>query len=114
MCGHYTQNVWFSTYALGCGVKFCQPLNIPCGTSVCEKWDQGYYLVCHYGPAGNVLGRSPYKKGKPCSQCHPDQKYCNCKLCSVKPQIGSGSVDQKLHANFIVIVAPIVFIVFQL
>ncbi|KAH6602987.1 hypothetical protein BASA61_000555 [Batrachochytrium salamandrivorans] len=47
--GHYTQLVWPSTTAVGCGVA---------------RNNDGQYLVCHYNPAGNVIDqRAPvYRK----------------------------------------------------
>jgi pathogenesis-related protein 1 len=44
-CGHYTQLVWRETTSLGCG-------SARCGNG--EVW------VCHYNPAGNINGRTPY------------------------------------------------------
>lgn len=42
--GHFTQLVWNTTSTVGCGRKFCN-------TGV-----TGWYLVCEYWPAGNVIG----------------------------------------------------------
>jgi hypothetical protein len=47
-CGHYTQLVWRSTTAVGCGVAHCT-VNSPFGASF-PNWD---YAVCDYAPAGN-------------------------------------------------------------
>lgn len=46
-CGHYTQIVWRNTTQVGCGVA-----RNPEETK--EIW------VCHYNPAGNVVGQRPY------------------------------------------------------
>ncbi|XP_013397582.1 serotriflin [Lingula anatina] len=62
ICGHYTQLVWANSYRLGCAFKECRR-NSPFGTS---KW---YYSVCNYYPGGNIIGRKPYKTGRPCSKC---------------------------------------------
>lgn len=43
---HFTQVVWKSTSKLGCAYKDCRSNN----------W--GYYTVCSYDPAGNVLGQA--------------------------------------------------------
>ncbi|QPG75025.1 hypothetical protein FOA43_002365 [Brettanomyces nanus] len=40
--GHFTQLVWKSSTRLGCGYKYCSPT-------------YGYYIVCNYQPAGNVI-----------------------------------------------------------
>jgi uncharacterized protein YkwD len=45
--GHYTQIVWESSTAIGCGVARCG------GT-----W--GTIVVCQYGPGGNYTGQTPY------------------------------------------------------
>lgn len=47
MCGHYTQVVWKSTKAVGCGVAVC-------ADSKQQVW------VCHYDPPGNWVGQKPY------------------------------------------------------
>ncbi|XP_033214828.1 venom allergen 3-like isoform X2 [Belonocnema kinseyi] len=48
--GHYTQLVWAKSLYVGCGVV---------------KYSEGglnkVYLVCNYGPAGNVLGEEIYE-----------------------------------------------------
>jgi len=41
--GHFTQLVWKGTTDLGCGRKLCG--------------ERGWFLVCEYWPAGNVLGK---------------------------------------------------------
>ncbi|KAK9441163.1 SCP-like extracellular protein [Metarhizium brunneum] len=41
--GHFTQLVWKSTTAVGCGRRLCG--------------EKGWYLVCEYWPRGNVIGR---------------------------------------------------------
>lgn len=46
VCGHYTQMVWRATKRLGCAYRICS--------------DKGQLWVCHYRPAGNVIGRRPY------------------------------------------------------
>uniref|UniRef100_A0A7M4FRK3 Serotriflin-like n=1 Tax=Crocodylus porosus TaxID=8502 RepID=A0A7M4FRK3_CROPO len=81
MIGHYTQMLWYKSYQIGCAVAFCPQ----------KKYK--YYYVCHYCPAGNIVGLSntPYKSGPPCGDCpnacdnglctnpckHAD-KYSNC------------------------------------
>lgn len=45
-CNHYTQLVWSSTKAIGCAIARCH---------------HGKMVVCYYGPAGNIIGRKPYK-----------------------------------------------------
>lgn len=54
-CGHYTQIVWDSTTALGCGVATCPGNVSPFGTN--EPWQ---LLVCNYNPPGNFFGQAPY------------------------------------------------------
>ncbi|KAH9503471.1 GLIPR1-like protein 1 [Bulinus truncatus] len=96
MCGHYTQVVWASSYALGCGVKYCPVLQK-------VSFGQGYNVVCHYGPGGNYANQRPYKKGPPCSECPDELRFCVGGLCALIPQIGSpasnvhGSTDFNLH-----------------
>jgi pathogenesis-related protein 1 len=46
-CGHYTQIIWRDTKKVGCGFAVCSD-------SREQVW------VCHYSPAGNILGEKPY------------------------------------------------------
>lgn len=53
--GHYTQMLWAGTTRLGCGaIRY--DTSRP-GTRGVIHYE---YLVCNYGPAGNVLGRPVY------------------------------------------------------
>ncbi|XP_071150753.1 GLIPR1-like protein 1 [Mytilus edulis] len=56
-CGHYTQIIWAGSTALGCGVSNCPSMtNLPEYDFV----DYWVFLVCNYGPGGNINGRLPY------------------------------------------------------
>lgn len=48
--GHFTQLVWQSTQAVGCGWTDCDGMNDL----------QGVFLVCEYWPAGNLVGQDNY------------------------------------------------------
>lgn len=50
-CGHYTQVVWRSSTALGCGFADCP--SIP-------EFGPGRLWVCNYSPPGNFRGKKPY------------------------------------------------------
>jgi len=47
VCGHYTQIVWRDTLKLGCCMADCRNTH-------------GLVWVCHYSPAGNFVGETPY------------------------------------------------------
>ncbi|RUM58327.1 MAG: hypothetical protein DSY59_02825 [Persephonella sp.] len=47
ICGHYTQLVWSDTEKIGCGKA---------------KKDNKVFIVCRFYPAGNWIGKQPYKK----------------------------------------------------
>ncbi|GEM08434.1 hypothetical protein Rt10032_c05g2451 [Rhodotorula toruloides] len=49
--GHFTQMVWKGTTQLGCAQAYCDPLTIPGSNS----WS-GYFYVCEYAAAGNIVG----------------------------------------------------------
>ncbi|KAF8609796.1 PR-1-like protein [Ceratobasidium sp. AG-I] len=50
---HWTQVVWKSTTKFGCARKEC-----PAGTIFDASYVANYF-VCHYSPAGNVIGQFP-------------------------------------------------------
>lgn len=59
---HYTQMVWADTYKIGCGRS----------VFVLTDSEVDYtaeFLVCNYGPAGNVLDTPVYQFGPPASNC---------------------------------------------
>ena len=47
VCGHYTQLVWQASKQVGCAKAVCDD-------------SQEQVWVCHYQPAGNVVGLRPY------------------------------------------------------
>ena len=49
--GHFTQLVWKSTNSVGCAAVNCSASNTGDITN-------GYYLVCEYYPAGNIVGQN--------------------------------------------------------
>ncbi|NET01369.1 MAG: secretion protein [Sphaerospermopsis sp. SIO1G2] len=56
--GHFTQVVWKSSTQLGCGAaKGVKTLG--------GNQYNAFYLVCQYGPAGNVMGQFPANVLKP-------------------------------------------------
>ncbi|XP_065586526.1 serotriflin-like isoform X1 [Cyrtonyx montezumae] len=69
MIGHYTQTVWYSSYQVGCAVAYCPERTFK------------YFYVCHYCPAGNIMGsiETPYKEGQPCGDC---PNACDNGLCT--------------------------------
>jgi len=50
--GHYTQVVWANSEAIGCGL-----------VSYSDTVNNHNYLVCNYGPGGNVVGAQMYIPG---------------------------------------------------
>ncbi len=71
--GHYTQLVWAESSLLGCGqITYDQDRFV------------NQFVVCNYGPAGNVIGSPIYTEGSACSLC-PDGTTCSIEfpgLCS--------------------------------
>lgn len=56
--GHYTQVVWADSGEIGCGYAY--------------YLKDGMYTklyACNYGPGGNILSTSMYKKGTACTAC---------------------------------------------
>lgn len=76
--GHYTQLVWASTNAVGCGVTHCTS-NTPFPGF--PEWD---FIVCRYSPAGNFTGQFPYTAAIACSNdaaCN-DGNICTNDVCN--------------------------------
>ncbi|XP_048338869.1 serotriflin-like [Sphaerodactylus townsendi] len=68
--GHYTQVVWYKSYMVACAM------------AKCSHHLYEYFYVCHYCPAGNVMGENlykPYKEGDPCGDC---PNACDDGLCT--------------------------------
>ncbi|KAF7632468.1 SCP domain-containing protein, partial [Meloidogyne graminicola] len=61
--GHSTQMAWAKTTKIGCAVNRCPN----------SKWKT--FVVCQYKPHGNVLNKSIYQKGQPCTGC--GKEGCN-------------------------------------
>lgn len=59
---HFTQVAWADTRYVGCG--FTQ-YKLP----HYDARKTTKLFACNYAPAGNTIGRSMYKKGRPCSAC---------------------------------------------
>ncbi|PRP77346.1 scp-like family protein [Planoprotostelium fungivorum] len=53
-CGHFTQVIWNTTTAVGCGWAVCTS-NSPFGSNF-PTWK---FVVCDYTPAGNYVGLAP-------------------------------------------------------
>ncbi|GIX99830.1 hypothetical protein CDAR_460641 [Caerostris darwini] len=56
--GHFSQVVWATSWRVGCGRA----------TFMEDGW-YTTFLVCNYGPAGNMYDGEMYKVGAPCSAC---------------------------------------------
>lgn len=61
LIGLYTQLIWADTRYVGCGITMYRN----------RKNSSQYlkYFVCNYGPKGNIMGKSIYERGRPCSKC---------------------------------------------
>ncbi|CAB3233830.1 unnamed protein product [Arctia plantaginis] len=67
--GHYTQLVWSASVYIGCGIS-----------ETYEGNQKVVYAVCNYGPSGNIIGNTPYKRGGPVRSltCGCGKKCNNC------------------------------------
>merc|ERR1712137_1448007 len=76
-CGHFTQVVWASANALGCGVSACSLMGY-----------DGYQLVCQYHASvsgtygGNMKEQTLFTKGTACGECPSNYQSCTDSLCS--------------------------------
>ncbi|EYC13656.1 hypothetical protein Y032_0043g844 [Ancylostoma ceylanicum] len=58
---HFGKMAWHDNVRLGCGIARCPKFS---------------FVVCHYGPGGNIIGENFYTVGSPCSMC-PGGTTCN-------------------------------------
>ncbi|XP_056419009.1 cysteine-rich secretory protein 3-like [Hyla sarda] len=73
---HYTQQVWYNSYLIGCYAAYC-----PNGKTY--KW----FFVCHQCPEGNLNQIiRPYTSGTTCGAC---PNNCDNKLCTNSCNIGN-------------------------
>nr|XP_054763470.1 uncharacterized protein LOC129270086 [Lytechinus pictus] len=72
-CGHYTQVTWAESRRVGCGRNYCPDLQ--------NAFPNAWYIVCTYGPAGNVGTEKPFKLGDPCTECASGSGQCYDGLC---------------------------------
>lgn len=74
---HFTQVAWADTRYVGCGYTQYKLAHSDARQTM-------KLFACNYAPAGNIIGRSMYKKGRPCSAC-PGGTTCEeaTGLCSV-------------------------------
>ena len=62
--GHFSQLAWATSWRIGCGyVLFV------------EGNTHRKLYTCNYGPAGNIVSKSMYDQGAPCSKC-PENSCC--------------------------------------
>jgi len=87
-CNHYTQLVWSTSTHVGCAMAHCPSLVDPDNSGTYD----GYYLVCNYGPGGNVAGVKPFEVGTPCTRCEGGDFTCYDDLC--RDCAEDGSADQ--------------------
>lgn len=91
VCGHFTQMVWSSSNAVGCGATRCNRLTHTGFTR------PSTILVCNYGPGGNYRGVKPYTRGASCSQCPRNRPRCQNKLCSPRSEeVGNQMMEWSL------------------
>ncbi|XP_037081906.1 venom allergen 5-like [Pollicipes pollicipes] len=100
--GHFSQWIWANSYKLGCGYSGYQ-----------DGGFHDHFLVCNYGPAGNVMSTPVYQQGKVCSACPEgttcggDARYPN--LCSAKdgivPESAAGPLTGGNQDNPMIIVS---------
>ncbi|XP_050562580.1 venom allergen 5.02 [Spodoptera frugiperda] len=65
--GHYTQMVWAETTYIGCAMS----------QTFKDGWNR-FYVVCNYGPAGNILREKPYRvSGGPAGKLTCGTKDCS-------------------------------------
>ncbi|ESN95914.1 hypothetical protein HELRODRAFT_178829 [Helobdella robusta] len=77
VCGHYTQEVWASSYKVGCGMTQCANL------------ENLLITVCNYLDVGNFNNLPPYTSGASCSACPSAAPTCEEGLCAITNNVCS-------------------------
>ncbi|XP_023948785.1 uncharacterized protein LOC112053560 [Bicyclus anynana] len=87
----FTQLIWAESSRVGCGGVIFKEINTE---SLTVQKKTVYRLICNFSPSGNVIGKSVYNSGIPCSRC-PHGRYCD-----VEYQFLCSSYVHKDETNF--------------
>ncbi|ELT94505.1 hypothetical protein CAPTEDRAFT_211128 [Capitella teleta] len=73
-CANYLQLVWAETKEVGCAYSSCPKVRR-------TNLTNAFFMVCNYGPPGNLRTREAFRRGPPCTQCESGRGWCKDGLC---------------------------------
>ena len=77
---HVSQVMWAETNKIGCAYSICNGNEL--------------FISCNYVTPGNMLGKSWFISGPPCTECPDDANYCTSQgLCSAHPQTSDATPE---------------------
>lgn len=102
------QEVWATTTMVGCGIAVC-------GNGFCGGYspnNTGFFIVCDYGPGGNLIGSWPYCTPGGPTPCAGADSNSSTTPPSAPPPVVVGGSSQIITLQAMYLVTALIFLLF--